>query len=609
MLSKPVYLSHSSGARHHHLIFSSAKCKSGQSIEVNWHELTHKLQMACHKITDNKLNVELFSPWSPPTNANGRTKDCVESSSLLAFDLDKIDVMDIEKIFDWCQPYASFIHTTHSHGFDSKGCFRVYIPLEHSIPIQQYQSVHAAVLETLPEIKSRIDSSSSDIARCFFMPSCPPETKHLAKFKICFSGTHAPTSLKGSIPTNNLPSNIPPSQNLGGRNNGLASYAGKAYALGQKPDEFLQKAIDWGLACNPPMDLPEIESVVDSMWHTHLRNNPFPAALPQGNYLRSADELQNDPPLEWVVRGILPAIGMGAIYGQPSSGKTFLALDLAFAIATGRPWFSNPSIKKPVAYIALEGSHGIRQRITAWELANETKTPSNFKFVTAAVNIEDTNSWQALTNEIKNTLGDGVIVFIDTLNRASPTADENGSASMGKIIESAKTLSDGINGFVMFIHHAGKDANKGMRGHSSLLGALDTVIKVTSGNNQRVWSLEKSKDSEIDKGNAFSLKSVKLQTKDAWGQAHSSCTITQELLITSKPVVKGKNQQQAIATLDAISKDESMGLILQSTFEDSLAKALNLSSPKRGKERAKAAIENLIRSGHLSLINGYIAKN
>jgi hypothetical protein len=42
--------------------------------------------------------------------------------------------------------------------------------------------------------------------------------------------------------------------------------------------------------------------------------------------------------------------------------------------------------------------------------------------------------------------------------------------------------------FVMFVHHAGKDSQKGLRGHSSLLAALDTVIKVSNAANQRIWS-------------------------------------------------------------------------------------------------------------------------
>lgn len=611
MLDTPSYVKKTAGARHSHLIFKSAKSKVGAVIKINWHELTYNLQSACHKISPNKLDAELLSPWSPLENSFGRTKDCVESTAILAFDLDKIDTMDIEKISEWCLPYASFAHTTYSHGVDGKGCFRVYIPLENSIPIDQYQATHSNILEKLPDIKSRIDSSSGDTARCFFMPSCPPETKEMARYKICFSDIYAPNVLNTAIASNNLSSDAPSTQKQGNRNNGLASYAGKAYAMGNTFDEFLPEAINWGLKCDPPLDISEIKSVALSMWQTHTRNNP--AAIPNlsglTKYLRTAEDLRNDPPLEWTVRGVLPNNGIGAIYGAPSSGKTFLALDLAFAIATGKHWFGNPTIRRPVAYVALEGSHGIRQRMAAWEKLNSTTTPKNLNFVTASVSVEDENAWRALSKEISGTLGTGAIIFIDTLNRASPTADENTSASMGRIIEAAKYMANEINGFVMFVHHAGKDAGKGLRGHSSLLAALDTVIKVSSATNQRVWSIEKSKDSEIGLCNAFELKTIELGSKDMWGIAHTSCTVSQGILKPQSKPIKGKNQRQVINVLTEMLLDDSPEAITQSDLEIEVAKALQLDDPKRAKERAKIAVSSLVDSGHLLLTNGGVTPN
>jgi hypothetical protein len=359
------------------------------------------------------------------------------------------------------------------------------------------------------------------------------------------------------------------------------------------------------------MDSEEIHSVVNSMWQTHKRNNPasmLNSSKPT-KFLRTAEDLKNDPPLEWTVRGVLPANGIGAIYGLPSSGKTFLALDLAFAIATGKNWFGNPTIQRPVAYVALEGSHGIRQRMAAWEKSNSTTAPKNLYFVTATVSVEDELAWRALSKEISSTLGDGAIVFIDTLNRASPTADENTSASMGKIIEAAKYMANAIDGFVMFVHHAGKDAGKGLRGHSSLSAALDTVIKVISTTNQRVWSIEKSKDSEIGICNAFELNAVELGSKDMWGIAHTSCTVSQGILKPQSKPIKGKNQQQVINVLTEMLLDDSHEAITQSDLEIQVAKALHVEDPKRAKERAKQAIASLVDSGHLLLTNGSVTPN
>jgi hypothetical protein len=445
------------------------------------------------------------------------------------------------------------------------------------------------------------------------MPSCPKETKSLASFSMSFSEIYASpmTKLFNSYDNQTNSSFAPPPALQGNRNNLLASYAGKAYASGFTPQDFIQDALQWGVECQPPMDSEEIHSVVNSMWQTHKRNNPasmLNSSKPT-KFLRTAEDLKNDPPLEWTVRGVLPANGIGAIYGLPSSGKTFLALDLAFAIATGKNWFGNPTIQRPVAYVALEGSHGIRQRMAAWEKSNSTTAPKNLYFVTATVSVEDELAWRALSKEISSTLGDGAIVFIDTLNRASPTADENTSASMGKIIEAAKYMANAIDGFVMFVHHAGKDAGKGLRGHSSLSAALDTVIKVISTTNQRVWSIEKSKDSEIGICNAFELNAVELGSKDMWGIAHTSCTVSQGILKPQSKPIKGKNQQQVINVLTEMLLDDSPEVITQSDLEIEVAKVLHLEDPKRAKERAKQAIASLVDSGHLLLTNGGITPN
>ena len=615
LFNTPKHLQNTKGDKHKHLIFQTGKSKQGSVVSMNWNEFTYNMQMVCHKTVNNKINAELFSPWSPKVNFYGRTKDCVESTVLIVFDLDKIEVTDINIVSEWCMPYANFVHTTFSHGIEDKGCFRVYIPLEQPIPIDMYQGVHEKILNTLPKIKDRIDSSSADIARCFFLPSCPPETKKLAGYAMNLAGIEAP--IQNSFHTSGTASSLNkqttsmismPVASQGSRNKNLASYAGKAYAKGLNPEKFIIEAKRWGSECSPPMDQDEVESVVQSMWQTHLRNNPIQPIkhLKISKYLRTAEELKSDSPLEWAVRGVLPSNGIGAIYGAPSSGKTFFALDLAYAVVMGRSWFANLVTKKPVAYVALEGSHGIRQRIQAWEKANKTTTPKNLVFVTSPVSIEDDQSWQDLTNEIKETLGDGAIVFIDTLNRASPTADENTSASMGKIIDSGKKMSDAINGFVLFVHHAGKDASRGLRGHSSLLAALDTVIKVSAVAGQRVWSIEKSKDSEIGISRAFDLETVNLDSQDSWGIAHSSCVVKQGLLTPQIKPIKGKNQLLLMRLLNEMLTADPSRIISVEELENEGAKKLDLKDPKRGKERAKDAIKGLVTLGHLGLSNGFI---
>lgn len=66
-----------------------------------------------------------------------------------------------------------------------------------------------------------------------------------------------------------------------------------------------------------------------------IRLNAPMTSLPTIRAAQLAD-MQADGPV-WMVEGLWGAEAVGIIGGEPKSGKTFLALDLAVAVATGAP--------------------------------------------------------------------------------------------------------------------------------------------------------------------------------------------------------------------------------------------------------------------------------
>lgn len=242
--------------------------------------------------------------------------------------------------------------------------------------------------------------------------------------------------------------------------------------------------------------------------------------------LYTAEEISQLPPISWLVRGVLPKEGLAAIYGASGSGKSFLALDLLGAIARGQPWFGNKTIPLPVTYVALEGESGISQRVQAYELRNG-KLPLSVRFAAQPLNLLTSQDVVDLASAIRSVGGTGGVVCIDTLNRASSGADENDSKDMGRIIQSVKQLQYDIGGLVILVHHSGKDASRGLRGHSSLHASLDAAIEVTKIDQQRNWRITKSKDGRDDKLACFRLEVVELGT-DAEGDAITSCVVIED---------------------------------------------------------------------------------
>lgn len=153
------------------------------------------------------------------------------------------------------------------------------------------------------------------------------------------------------------------------------------------------------------------------------------------------------------------------------------------------------------------------------------------------------------------------MLVLDTLNRSAPGLDENDSRDMGQVIDAMKALQAELGGLVLAVHHSGKDPLKGLRGHSSLLAALDAVVEVTRQEERREWKLAKSKDGEDGQGHPFRLDVVELG-EDAEGWPITSCVVEPEEqaadAVNRASLPRGGNQRivwDGLGELFRVSKD------------------------------------------------------
>lgn len=315
--------------------------------------------------------------------------------------------------------------------------------------------------------------------------------------------------------------------------------------------------------------------------------------------LLGINDLAALPPTEHLVKGVLPSSGLAAIYGPSGSGKTFLALDLIMAIACQADWFGHKVKNAPVVYVGLEGKGGINNRIQAWRIKNPKLTPTNFKIILNNFDLMNKVNVAELAQAIiAAQMYQGVIV-IDTLNQASPAADENSSQDMGVIIKHLKQLQEMTGGLVLIIHHTGKNTSQGLRGHSSLKAALDANIEVV-GSDKRSWLLEKSKDGEDGKCFGFRLEVQNLGT-DSDGDPITSCTVERDhSAILSKPEPSGKVQKAALKTIkQALSSTPNKRMTVEAGVSE-IAKTLTTVASNRRTNRARQLLGNLSADEHLS---------
>ena len=237
-----------------------------------------------------------------------------------------------------------------------------------------------------------------------------------------------------------------------------------------------------------------------------------------------ADEVVSAPPLHWLVRDVLPADGLAALFGASGSGKSFLALDLSAAVAGGLDWFDCRVKAAPVVYVALEGEAGFSQRVKAWQLHHRRDLPGALRFVMQALDLRNADDLGEITAAVTAAGAAAGLLVIDTLNRAASGADENSVVDMGAIISAAKGLQSRLGGLVLLVHHSGKDASKGLRGHSSLHAALDSAIEVSRTDDRRDWRIAKAKDGDDGAAHPFKLERVEIGEHDD-GEPITSCVV------------------------------------------------------------------------------------
>ncbi len=333
--------------------------------------------------------------------------------------------------------------------------------------------------------------------------------------------------------------------------------------------------------------------------------------------LLSAADLANAPPLRWLVRGALPAEGLAALYGPSGSGKSFLVLDMAAAVADATAeWFERRASPANVTYCALEGEAGLGKRLTAWSQHHKKPIPERLRFITEPFDLLALSDVAELCKAIKAAGGAGGMVIIDTLNRSAPGADENSSVDMGNLISAAKQLQSSLGGLVLLVHHTGKDAAKGLRGHSSLFAALDAAIEVHKTDTRREWTIAKSKDDETGAAHAFRLDVVPLGF-DEDGEITSCVIVPDESREKVRRVVlpQGGNQLVALNALAAPLRESNIfgkpGAIpgrpcLELEEAVRIVAASLAVEPKRRNERARDALTGLVSRGIYGLHDGWI---
>lgn len=275
----------------------------------------------------------------------------------------------------------------------------------------------------------------------------------------------------------------------GGRNNWLASMAGKArQVVGMNEDELLSYLRRLNSEqCQPTLSDAEVRAIARSIGGYPIKptgelvmtqqtqtQNQQPNKVDVSNWpnmFRSVSEMEEGE-IVMVINGVLQE-GTCFIGGNPGGGKTLVALSFAKAICTGTPLFGLPqfSVSEPrtVIYLIPESrDRAFRKRCESFRMPTD-KRKFMARTITAGVPLALNDPY--LLEAVRQTKA---VVFLDTASRFMKSADENAAAQNRELVNDVVALLAAGAVCVVLVHHATKESkSKAMTLENMLRGTSD----------------------------------------------------------------------------------------------------------------------------------------
>ncbi len=245
----------------------------------------------------------------------------------------------------------------------------------------------------------------------------------------------------------------------------------------------------------------------------HLVEAAPPARKMQIEWFNDAAGAAMEKSPDPLIEDLLDSGAMSVVYGDSNAGKTFVALDQAFCVSTGMPWNGKATKRGLVVYVAAEGGTRIRKELAALKKHYGDTPAPLFALVRFPIDLRSSDAnlkelLELIRGAEEETGEKCVWIIVDTLSRALAGGDENSPVDMGRVVLAADKIRDETKAHFSYIHHTGKDAARGARGHSLLRAATDTEIEVTP---DKV-AVTKQRDMEGDFSISFALRDVQIGT-------------------------------------------------------------------------------------------------
>jgi len=226
----------------------------------------------------------------------------------------------------------------------------------------------------------------------------------------------------------------------------------------------------------------------------------------------SFKDLAKMPRPQWLIRGLLIESVASVLSADSGSYKSFVALDMALSIATGRAWQGREVKQGGAVYVAAEGFYTMLDRATAWAQFHGCELPENFGIVKVPVNLANAGIVAAFQQSIEALKP--AIVVLDTLSQCAIGANENDNSHMADFVRGMMKLGNAIGAHVQVLHHNAK-ASGAFRGAGAIKANADAHISLDRPENDDANTVfvrcEKQRGKPFE---AFALRGQEIELSD-----------------------------------------------------------------------------------------------
>ena len=250
-------------------------------------------------------------------------------------------------------------------------------------------------------------------------------------------------------------------------------------------------------------------------------------------------EMKRSRRQEWIIDGVLPdAPGLVVLYSAPNVGKTYLVIDMALAVATGKTeWFGHKVRGGKVLYLCGEGNGGFFTRLKCWLQEHREMEVEKVPFVydRTLFSFDHEPEYQ----EFVRCLGERCreknprLVIIDTMNLFM-SKDENSTEETSNFLKTLKNFCNRFNCTVILVHHSGLKEEGRERGSSTIRGSVDSSIRITRSGDVRKIEQVKNRHGELFEPMYFVLEkhpvvefNYEEERADGWNEPPVDCIVRQ----------------------------------------------------------------------------------